>query len=152
MIKITGFRERKFTLFADDVFGDWLDMTKRILVVDDDVDMLELLQLALEQGGYQVLTVESGEQALNIFSSFKPDLVILDIIMPESDGYQVLTKIREFSNIPVIILTAIQDPTAVAQSLSLGADDYIRKPFSLQEFLARVRAKLRRISSSQEPD
>ena len=120
------------------------DIRKRILVIDDDEEMLALVQIALEEDGYLVSTANSGQTAISSYSTINPDLVLLDIRMPLLNGYEVLEKIREISNVPVIMLTGVQDANSVAQSLNLGADDYIRKPFSVQEFLAHVRAKLRR--------
>lgn len=116
-----------------------------IMVVDDDPDLLEMVQEALEVEGYSVITADNGQTALEKIDQEKPNLVLLDIKMPVLDGYQVLQQIRIKSNIPVIMLTGVQEPNSVSQSLDLGADDYIKKPFSVQELMAHIRAKLRRM-------
>jgi DNA-binding response OmpR family regulator len=117
----------------------------RILVVDDDHDMLEMVQEALEIEGYSVTLSDNGREALERLTEDNPDLVLLDIRLPGTDGYQVLQQIRATSTVPVIMLTAIQEPHSVSRSLDLGADDYVRKPFSIQELMAHIRAKLRRV-------
>jgi DNA-binding response OmpR family regulator len=117
-----------------------------ILVIDDDHDMLDMVQDALEIEGYSVIVSDNGEEALERVQQDHPDLVLLDIKMPGLDGYQVLQKIRATSSVPVIMLTAIQEPHSVSHSLDLGADDYVKKPFSIQELMAHIRAKLRRVS------
>ena len=123
-------------------------MKKRpcIMVVDDEQVILKLLSRTLEPEGYSVVVAENGGVALELLDKHEPDLVILDIMMPGLDGFQVLGLIRQRSNIPVIMLTARREVTAVSDSLTVGADDYIRKPFHTRELLARIRAKLRRAS------
>jgi DNA-binding response OmpR family regulator len=116
-----------------------------ILLVDDDHDMLDMVQEALAIEGYSVTVVDNGRSALETLREANPDLVLLDIKMPDMDGFKVLQQIRAESIVPVIMLTAIHEPSSVSQSLDLGADDYIKKPFSLQELLAHIRAKLRRV-------
>ncbi len=115
-----------------------------IMVVDDEQTILRLLSRTLEPEGYGVVAVNNGETALALLEKHKPDLVILDVMMPGLDGFQVLGLIRQRSNIPVIMLTARREVTTVRDALTLGADDYVRKPFGSGELLARVRAKLRR--------
>ena len=115
-----------------------------IMAVDDEQAILSLLKRTLEPEGYRVIVADNGRAALALLEEHKPDLVILDIMMPGLDGFQVLDLIRQRSNIPVIMLTARGEVTTVRDSLSLGADDYVRKPFSTRELLARIRAKLRR--------
>jgi len=117
---------------------------KRILVVDDEETVRDLLQQTLEEAGYDVVTAANGQEALNNVSQFNVGLVLLDIKMPGFNGFQVLDRIRQRSNIPVIMLTAIDEVTNVRDSLALGADDYVRKPFKTRELLARIQAKLRR--------
>lgn len=117
---------------------------KRILVVDDEETVRDLLQQTLEEAGYDVVTAANGQEALNYVSQFNVGLVLLDIKMPGFNGFQVLDRIRQRSNIPVIMLTAIDEVTNVRDSLALGADDYVRKPFNRRELLARIQAKLRR--------
>ena len=115
-----------------------------ILVADDDQEMLRMLNCILELEGYDVATAADGRQALALLEEYEPDLVLLDIIMPGLNGFQVLDLIRQRSNIPVIMLTARCEVTSLRDALALGADDYVRKPFRTRELLARIRAKLRR--------
>ena len=121
-------------------------MKKRldIMVVDDDQEILRMLGRTLELEGYDVTTAADGRSALTLLEKHEPDLVILDIIMPELDGFQVLNLIRQHSDVPVIMLTARCEVTSLQEALALGADDYVRKPFRTRELLARIRAKLRR--------
>ncbi len=115
-----------------------------IMVVDDNQDMLKIINRTLELEGYTVITASDGQAALALLEEHSPDLVILDIMMPETDGFQVLELLRERSNVPVIMLTARREPLLVQKALLLGADDYIKKPFRPLVLVARVRAKLRR--------
>ena len=115
-----------------------------ILVVDDDIEILEMLRRTLELEGFDVATAADGRSALTILEDSGPDLVILDIIMPEIDGFQVLEITRQRSNVPVIMLTGKCEVDSLRDALALGADDYVKKPFRPRELLARVRAKLRR--------
>ena len=115
-----------------------------ILVVDDDQEMLRMLNRALELEGYGVAIAADGRAALILMEEQEPDLVILDIVMPELDGFQVLDLIRQRCNVPVIMLTARCEVTTLRDALVRGADDYVRKPFRTRELLARVQAKLRR--------
>ena len=116
----------------------------RILVVDDEESVRDLLQRVLKEAGYNVVTAANGQEALDKMSELSIGVVLLDIKMPGLDGFQVLDHIRQRSDIPVIMLTAISEVTNVRDSLALGADDYIRKPFKTRELLARIQAKLRR--------
>jgi len=115
-----------------------------LLVVDDDVRILRMMQRMLELEGYRVLTASSGEAALDIFDEETPDLVLLDIMMPNMDGYTVCRRIREFSQTPIIMVTGKDNDEEKVQGLDAGADDYVTKPFSAKELGARVRAVLRR--------
>lgn len=119
--------------------------TYNILAVDDETQVTLVLKRFLEQEGYTVTTSNNGYEALGMVGNSLPDLVILDINMPEINGYQVLRKIREEHDIPVIMLSANQEVSCIDNAIGLGADDYIRKPFHLRELSARVKAKLRRI-------
>lgn len=121
-------------------------MEKRplILAVDDEEPLLKLLRVNLALEGYHVVTASNGISALELLEEYKPELVILDIMMPELDGFQVLSLVRQRSDIPVIMLTARCEATTLRDALFLGADDYVIKPFSILELMARVRAKLRR--------
>ena len=116
-----------------------------VLVVDDDVRVLRMVRRILNLEGYRVLTANNGEAALDVFDKETPDLVLLDILMPGMDGYTACQRIREFSQIPIIIVTVKGKDEEKIQGLDIGADDYVIKPFSAKELLARVRATLRRI-------
>ena len=118
-----------------------------ILVVDDEELIRKLLHALLSLEGYRVITASGGIVALQLLEEKKPDLVLLDIMMPGLDGFQVLRLIRERSNVPVIMLTAKREDFTVRDTLALGADDYVRKPFPPKELLARIRAKLRRANN-----
>ncbi len=118
-----------------------------VLVVDDEVNIRKLLQRVLEESGYSVITSSNGCEALEKLSQNKIELVLLDIKMPGLDGYSVLKRIRKTSNVPVIMLSAVKETTTVRDTLSLGADDYIRKPFNQRELLLRIKAKLRRATT-----
>lgn len=119
-------------------------MAKRILIVDDEPRYLRLLEANLNTEGYLVVTAADGLKALDAFSAQTVDLILLDIMMPRLDGFGVCQRIREFSNVPIIILTAKGEEHDRVKGLDLGADDYLVKPFSATELLARVRAVLRR--------
>ena len=117
---------------------------RRILVVDDDVHILRFMTRTLEGAGYRVCTAANGEDALKVFDEETPDLILLDIKMPGMDGYTVCRRIREFSQIPIIMVTAKGSDEEKVEGLDAGADDYVTKPFSPSELAARVRAVLRR--------
>ncbi len=126
-------------------------MSKRILIVDDEPRYLRLLEANLRTEGYEVVTAQDGLQALDVFSAQPIDLVLLDVMMPRLDGFATCQRIREFSNVPIIILTAKGEEQDRVRGLDLGADDYMVKPFSATELLARVRAVLRRMQVPMEP-
>ena len=115
-----------------------------ILVVDDEEYVRKVLQRVLEEAGYSLVMAATGREALDKLSHANINLVLLDIRMPGLDGFQTLNLIREQSNIPVIMLTGMGEATSVRDALTLGADDYVRKPFRTGELLARIEAKLRR--------
>ncbi|MFJ7728125.1 response regulator transcription factor [Neobacillus sp. NPDC097160] len=117
---------------------------QKICVVDDEPKILRFVSANLKSIGYEVTKVGSGEELFDKFDLFSPDLILLDIMMPGQDGFQVLEKLRKFSNVPVIMLTARSNPKDKVQGLNVGADDYLTKPFSLDELFARVNAVLRR--------
>ena len=119
-------------------------MNDKILLVDDDPSLLELIQYNLEGEGFRVVTAKDGQAGVRLFFTDRPDLVILDVAMPKLDGYQVCERIREMSDTPVIMLTARGREEDIIKGLDLGADDYLTKPFRVNELLARVRATLRR--------
>ena len=117
---------------------------RRILVVDDEQTVRDILQRALEGAGYDVITATNGQEALDKISQCDVSLVLLDIMMPGLDGFEVLERMPQHLNIPVIMLSGIRDETSRIDSFGFGADDYIAKPFSRGELLARIQAKLRR--------
>ena len=119
-------------------------MSKRILIVDDEPRYLRLLEANLKTEGYTVVTAADGLKAIESFSAQPADLILLDIMMPHLDGFATCQRIREFSNVPIIMLTAKGEEQDRVKGLDLGADDYLVKPFSATELLARVRAVLRR--------
>ena len=116
----------------------------KILVIDDDVNICELIRLYFEKEGYEVITAHNGIKAIDTFSKFAPNIVILDIMLPGADGWQVCREIRKISNIPIIMLTAKGETFDKVLGLELGADDYMVKPFDPKELVARVKAVLRR--------
>jgi two-component system response regulator VicR len=116
----------------------------RVLIVDDAPDLTMLLSDVLGQEGYEVAVAHDAQQGLQLAHDLKPDLVLLDIIMPGMDGWEMLTRLRGFSDVPVIMLTAIGDTEHRVRGLDIGADDYVSKPFDMHELTARMRALLRR--------
>lgn len=117
---------------------------QKVLVVDDDSHIREVVCFALEKAGYQVFEAENGKQALSVFASVSPDLLVLDIMMPELDGTEVCREIRKVHSTPIIFLSAKSDDVDMIVGLELGGDDYITKPFSPRQLVARVKAVLRR--------
>jgi DNA-binding response OmpR family regulator len=115
-----------------------------IVAADDDPQLLRLVTRNLQLEGYDVLGASDGQQALELIESNPPDLVLLDVMMPKMDGFTVCSRVREFSSVPIIIVTARGQDQDKVRGLDLGADDYLTKPFSVDELLARVRAVLRR--------
>ena len=122
-----------------------------VLVVDDDMRVLRMMQRILELEGYQVLTASNGNVALDVFAEKTPDLVLLDIMMPIMDGYAVCHHIREFSQLPIIMVTAKGNDEEKLKGFDAGADDYLTKPFSSAELAARVKAVLRRATLQEQP-
>jgi DNA-binding response OmpR family regulator len=120
-----------------------------ILVVDDDIRMLRMMKRMLELEDFQVAIANGGDAALKMFEKETPALVLLDIMMPDMDGYMVCRRIREFSQVPIIMVTARGDDKEKVEGLNIGADDYVTKPFSASELAARVRAVLRRIGNQE---
>lgn len=117
---------------------------QRILVVDDDKNICEIIRLYLEKEGFQVIIANDGQEALNLFKETTPSVVVLDVMMPKMDGFQVCREIRRVSSIPVIMLTAKGETFDKVLGLELGADDYMVKPFENKELVARIKAVLRR--------
>lgn len=124
--------------------------SQKILVVDDEERMARFIRLNLEHDGFQVVEAYKGQQAMDKLRTALPDLVLLDIMMPDLDGFEVLKMIREVSKIPVIMLTAKGEEDDKVKGLELGADDYITKPFSPRELVSRVKAVLRRFEGPGE--
>ena len=120
----------------------------KILIVDDDKNICELLRLYIEKEGFDTCIANDGRQALKLFNSFSPDLVLLDIMLPELDGWQVCREIRRNSSCPIIMLTAKGEVFDKVLGLELGADDYVVKPFESKEVVARINAVLRRAGKS----
>jgi two-component system KDP operon response regulator KdpE len=124
---------------------------KRILVVEDDVFIREMVQLAIEREGAEVSTAENGAIGLRRFYDFRPDLVIMDIMMPEKDGWELIRQIRQLSDTPVIMLSAISNENAIVRGLDMGATDYMTKPFSIKVLIARARAAMRLSTYKADP-
>ncbi len=122
----------------------------RILVVDDEEPFRNLLQLSLDRVGYQVHTARTGREALNKFQAGEYDLILLDIMMPGMNGLEACVEIRQLSNVPIVMLTALSRPDDIIEGFNSGADDYITKPFTFREVEMRLQAILRRISWNQE--
>jgi DNA-binding response OmpR family regulator len=118
---------------------------QKIMVVDDDENICELLRLYLEKEGYEVYIVNDGLKAIDMIKQVTPELVVLDIMLPGADGWQVCREIRKFTNVPVIFLSAKGETFDKVLGLELGADDYVEKPFETKELLARIKAVLRRV-------
>ncbi len=121
-----------------------------VLVVDDDVGILRMVRRILELEGYSVIMASNGEAALNMLVEKDPDLVLLDIMMPDIDGYVVCQNIREFSQLPIIMITGKDKDEEKVQGLDIGADDYVTKPFSSRELVARIKAIMRRTALQNE--
>ena len=116
----------------------------RILVVDDEVSIIKLLRANLENNGYKVLTAMNGTEALQSIEMELPELIILDVMMPKINGFEVCRRLREWSQVPIIMLSALSDESDKVKCLDLGADDYMTKPFGKDELIARVKAVMRR--------
>jgi two-component system KDP operon response regulator KdpE len=122
-------------------------MSAKILVIEDDQSIASLMQLQLENKGYQVKLAYDGVEGLRQAYAWQPELVVLDIMMPDMDGWTVCERLRELSDIPIIFVTAVGKETDIVRGLEMGADDYLVKPFSPRELLARIEAVLRRSTS-----
>ncbi|MGI5076254.1 response regulator transcription factor [Treponema maltophilum] len=122
-----------------------------VLIVEDDSGIADFLQLELEHEGFEVLHAEDGRRALELFENVAPDIILLDIMLPKLNGLEVLRRIRKTSRVPVIMLTARGDMLDKVSGLDSGADDYLAKPFEIEELLARMRAVMRRNEANDEP-
>jgi two-component system KDP operon response regulator KdpE len=124
----------------------------KLLLIDDDPALTELLSVYLDELGYKVHSAQNGDEGLRAFFALQPDLVILDVTMPQRDGWQTLERIRELANTPVIMLTARNEEASVLRGFALGADDYVTKPFSFAELAARARSVLGRVQSQADKE
>lgn len=133
-------------------------MDRKVLVVDDEKPISDIIKFNLIKEGYEVYTAFDGDEALKMVYQHNPDLILLDVMLPKLDGFQVCRKVRETFNTPIIMLTAKEEEVDKVLGLELGADDYITKPFGMRELMARVKANLRRIDidtvepSSEQPN
>lgn len=126
-------------------------MSRKVLVVDDEKNIVDIVAFNLNKEGYDVLVAYDGRTGLEIALKEKPELVLLDIMMPNLDGFEVCKKIREKSQVPIIMLTARAEEVDKVLGLELGADDYVTKPFSVRELMARVKANIRKKEIKEEP-
>lgn len=122
----------------------------RILVIDDELSIRRMLQILLEGAGHTMIAASDASHGLHSLAMEKPDLLMLDLGLPDMDGLEVLRRLREWSSVPVLILSARPDPADKVSALDLGADDYLTKPFDASELLARLRALLRRVTPAEE--
>ena len=125
-------------------------MNKKVLVVDDDYNLRKFISANLEARGYSVTQAADGIEAMSLFGSQDPDIIILDITMPRMDGFEVCRLVRKVSNVPIIMLSARQDVSDKARCFEFGANEYMTKPFGLREFLARIEAVQRRALLKKE--
>tara|TARA_B100001146_G_C16171845_1_gene430464 strand:+ start:999 stop:1691 length:693 start_codon:yes stop_codon:yes gene_type:complete len=125
-------------------------MPVKLLLVDDDPDLLYTLEKYLQQAGYNTVIANNGKSAIDVFDTEKPEAALIDVMMPEMDGFEVVKKIRSVSTIPIILLTARSDETDKIVGLELGADDYVTKPFSPREVVARIKTIMRRSNPNQQ--
>ncbi|MFD1674089.1 response regulator [Alicyclobacillus fodiniaquatilis] len=124
--------------------------SSKILVVDDEAQIRKLLRISLQAHGFQVSEAETGEDGIVQISTIRPDLVVLDLGLPDIEGIEVLRRVREWSQVPVIVLTARDQEEDKIEALNIGADDYVTKPFGMGELMARIRVALRHISKTTE--
>ena len=127
-------------------------MKPKIIIVDDDETLNELVRVNLQPRGYEVKSVSNGQEAIRLTSEYHPDLIILDVMMPGMDGYEVCQKIRKTTDTPILFLTAKGREQDLVRGFEVGGDDYVRKPFSIRELEARITALLKRAHQSKETD
>jgi DNA-binding response OmpR family regulator len=128
-----------------------IQMGKKALVVEDDQNIGELLRLYLERDGFEVAYAANGGQGVELARSFEPDVILLDIMLPVKDGWQVCREVRAFSKTPIVMLTAKGETGDKVAGLEMGADDYVTKPFEVKELIARIHAVMRRTQGEEEP-
>ncbi len=126
------------------------ELENKVIVIDDEKAIVDIIKFNLEKEGYKVISAYDGEEGIRLIKEENPDMAILDVMMPKKDGFQVLKEIRVNHNLPVIMLTAKEEEVDKVLGLELGADDYITKPFSMRELMARVKANLRRVDFSND--
>ena len=126
-------------------------MPKKALVVEDDGNIAELLRLYLEKDGFEVASAADGGRGVELAASFAPDVILLDIMLPVKDGWQVCREVRSFSKTPIVMLTAKGETLDKVAGLEMGADDYVTKPFEVRELLARIHAVMRRAGEDGAP-
>ena len=124
----------------------------KILLVDDDPNIRQLVNLYLQKEGFEVMMADRGDEALKMFKASPPNLILLDIMLPGMDGWQVCREVRKISNIPIIMLTAKDETFDKVLGLELGADDYVSKPFDMKELVARIKAVSRRFQAADAPE
>ena len=124
----------------------------RVLVIDDDLALAEMLQIVLDKEGFDSSTCARGDKALAAFRDYRPDIVLLDLMLPGKDGIRVCQELRQETGVPIIMLTARSETALVVRGLEVGADDYVSKPFKAKELIARIKARLRRRDSETEED
>jgi len=127
-------------------------MPKTVLTIDDDTAITELLAMLLRTHGYEVKTVNNGEDGVAAVKKTNPHVIILDLMMPGMDGWQVCKRVREFSNVPIVILSALDDPAMIASALDAGADDYLVKPVSSSILVAHLNRLIRRTGTLEAPN
>ena len=127
-------------------------MAHKILVIDDEPSILNLVSSYLKAEGYEVLTANNGEEAIKFIKDKNPHIVVLDLMMPGMDGWQVCKRVRAFSNVPIVILSALDDPALIASALDAGADDYLVKPVSSSILVAHLNRLIRRTGTLDAPN
>jgi len=145
LLKLAQMRNQWFNALEE---GDRLNSDMKVLIVDDEEKIVEVIKSYIEKEGFEAATAYDGKQALEMYISFKPDLVILDLMLPDMSGEDVCKKIRSMKDTPVIMLTAKAEEEYILNGLNIGADDYITKPFSPKQLIARAKAVMRRTQNS----
>ncbi|MGH2370719.1 MAG: response regulator transcription factor, partial [Chloroflexota bacterium] len=125
--------------------------TGRVLAVDDNADIQELLKSALSDTGFEMISAANGTEGISRFLEDRPDVVLVDVLMPGMDGYELCRRLRDLSDVPIVMLSALRNEAEIVRGLDAGADDYITKPFSPRELVARLRAQLRRKRRAEPP-